>query len=233
MKIAIMQPYIFPYIGYFQLIQSVDKFVFYDDVNYIKKGWINRNRIMVNNEANLFTIPVLKASQNKLINETKLGIDKKWLTQFYSTLEHSYKKAPYYEETIKLIQDVLNQSHANISDLATASVTTITNHLGLLTVFEKSSITYPQTKGMEKANRLIEICHLNNANTYINPSGGKELYDKTYFKAKNIDLFFIENQLSTYQQFSSTFISGLSIIDIMMFNSKNKILDSLFSYKII
>lgn len=233
MKIAIMQPYVFPYIGYFQLIQSVDKFVFYDDVNYIKKGWVNRNRIMVNNEANLFTIPVLKASQNKLINETKLGIDKKWLNQFYSTLEHSYKKAPYYKETIKLIQDVLNQSHANISDLATTSVTTITNHLGLLTVFEKSSITYPQTKGMEKANRLIEICHLNNANTYINPSGGKELYDKAYFKAKNIDLFFIENQLSTYQQFSSTFIPGLSIIDIMMFNSKNKILDSLFSYKII
>ena len=209
MKIAIMQPYVFPYIGYFQLVSAVDKFVFYDDVNYIKKGWINRNRILVNNEANLFTIPVLKASQNKLINEIKLGIDEKWICQFYSTLEHNYKKAPYYHETILLIQQVINQQSTSISDLAIASIELISNYLMIPTSFEKSSTNYQTSKGMEKADRLIEICKLNHVETYINPVGGKELYDKPYFKAKNVDLFFIINKITPYQQFKTHFIGGL------------------------
>ena len=103
LSISIMQPYIFPYIGYFHLIEASDKFVFYDDVNYIKRGWINRNRILLNNTDFLFTIPTLKASQNKLIYEIKPIIDEKWKRKFYSNLEFSYKKAPYYSDVIKLV----------------------------------------------------------------------------------------------------------------------------------
>ena len=235
MKIAIMQPYIFPYIGYFQLINAVDKFVFYDDVNYIKKGWINRNRILVNSDANLFTVPVLKASQNKLINQIEVNQQffSNWKVKFITTLEQSYKKAPYYNQTTNIIQKVLNQPYSNISDLAIRSIADISNYLELPTVFEKSSRSYANTKGMEKADRLIEICKINAVNIYINPNGGKELYNKPYFKAKNVDLFFIENKIIPYQQFNDSFIGGLSIIDVLMFNSKEDIKNMLTQYTLV
>jgi len=233
MKIAIMQPYIFPYIGYFQLINAVDKFVFYDDVNYIKKGWINRNRILVNSDANLFTVPVLKASQNKLINQIELCIDAKWFRQFYSTLEHNYKNAPYYLETTDLIKAIFSQSCTTISDLAITSIKTISNHLSINTVFETSSELYSSTKGLEKANRLIAICKLNNAATYINPAGGKELYHKPYFEQQGIELFFIDNKIIPYNQFKHPFVGGLSLIDVLMFNSTEQLNGLINQYNLI
>ena len=232
MKVAIMQPYIFPYIGYFQLINAVDKFIFYDDVNYIKRGWINRNQILVNNKSFLFSIPLQNASQNKLINEIQLAIDKKWLNRFYSTLESNYKKAPFFEETYQLIQSIFSSEHKYIADLSIDSVISISNHLEISTVFEKSSVTFFKSKGMEKANRLIEISKQCEADAYINPSGGKELYNKGYFNKKDVDLFFIENNISPYPQFKKDIVSGLSIIDVMMFNSKEEIKIMLNQYKL-
>ena len=223
MKTAIMQPYIFPYIGYFQLISAVDTFVFYDDVNYIKRGWINRNQILVNNQAHLFSIPLKSASQNKLINEVELGLDEKWLNNFYATLEQNYKKAPYYITTLDLIKKIFNLNHNTISDLAITSITSISNHIGISTVFELSSQKYSETKGIEKADRLIEITKLNKSNIYINPAGGKELYHKDYFNKKDVDLFFIDSNIVPYKQFNNTFEPFLSIIDVLMFNSKNEI----------
>ncbi|MCO6499931.1 MAG: WbqC family protein [Vicingus serpentipes] len=233
MKVAIMQPYIFPYIGYFQLINAVDKFVFYDDVNFIKRGWINRNQILVNNQANLFSIPLIKASQNKLINEVQLAIDEKWLKQFLNTIEFNYKKAPQFEEVNELIKNVFQGNYNSIAELAIKSVQVIANYLQLSTVFEISSEKYIQTKGMEKADRLIEITKLCQADTYINPSGGKELYDKEYFETKNIDLFFIENKIVPYSQFDSNFVGGLSIIDVMMFNTKAQIRNMITKYELV
>lgn len=233
MKIAIMQPYIFPYLGYFQLINAVDKFVFYDDVNYIKKGWINRNRILTNNEAMLFTIPVLKASQNKLINEIELGWDEKWKKQFFTTLEQNYKKATYFEQSIDLIKTIFNQPQISIADLTISSIKVVSNYLELKTVFETSSQQYATTKGMEKAARLISICQVNGTDTYINPIGGKELYQKQHFKENGIDLFFIENQLPVYKQFNNDFVAGLSIIDVLMFNSKQEVKKMLNQYQLV
>jgi hypothetical protein len=233
MKTAIIQPYIFPYLGYFQLIQAVNTFVFYDDVNFIKRGWINRNQLLVNNSAHLFSIPLKNASQNKLINEVELAIDDKWMNNFYATLEQNYKKAPYYKDTLNLIQQVFSTNSKTISDLSISSIITISKHIGITTVFKKSSISYSSSKGMEKSNRLIEITKRSNAKIYINPSGGKELYQKNYFKKQNIELSFIENKLSNYPQFNSDFIAGLSIIDVLMFNSKSEIIEQLNSYNLI
>lgn len=232
MKLAIMQPYIFPYIGYFQLINAVDTFVFYDDVNYIKRGWINRNQLLINNQAKLFTIPVLKASQNKLIKEIELGIDEKWLNHFQTTLEQNYKKAPYYKETIGIIKKVFNKPHQSISDIAIESITQISNYICLKTVFKRSSTSFQSSKGLEKADRLIDITKKCNSITYINPSGGRELYNKRYFKQHGIDLHFIENSIQPYPQFNKEFIGGLSIIDVLMFNSKEEIKKKLNQYKL-
>lgn len=233
MNLAIMQPYIFPYIGYFQLINAVDAFVFYDDVNYIKRGWINRNQLLINNQAKLFTIPVLKASQNKLIQEIELGIDEKWLSHFYTTLEQNYKKAPHYKETIVLIKKVFNKPHQYISDIAIESITQVSNYIGLKTVFKRSSTSFQSSKGLEKADRLIDITKKCNSIDYVNPCGGIELYDKKYFKQQGINLYFIENSIAPYAQFKNDFVGGLSIIDVLMFNSKEEIKKLLTEFTLI
>jgi len=230
MKLAVMQPYTFPYIGYFQLVNAVDKFIFYDDVNYIKGGWINRNNILINNKTNLFTIPIIKPSSYKMIKDTELRSYVEWRDKFNTTLKYNYKKAPYYSETIKIINDITNGKHTSISEVAINSVKVISDKLKLDTIFEESSKQYPETKKLEKADRLIKISKLNTAHQYINPSGGKDLYDKQYFKKHGIELSFIRNEITPYKQFNNDFIGGLSIIDVMMFNSIEEIKVMLNNY---
>jgi hypothetical protein len=230
-----MQPYIFPYIGYFQLIAAVDRFVFYDDVNFIKKGWINRNNLLVNASSSTFTIPLKKVSQNKLINEIQVDIDDKWLKQFYSTVYFNYKKAPFYDKVIELIEKIINERNktAFVSDLAMQSVINVSEYIGLSTKFEVSSELYSETKGMEKAERLKKICKLNHSDTYINPPGGIELYDKSDFLNSGINLQFIKSQNVTYKQLDGIFVPWLSIIDVLMFNDVDAVKMMLKEYELI
>lgn len=233
MKIAIMQPYIFPYIGYFQLVHAVDKFIFFDDVNFIKKGWINRNQILVNNQAYLFTIPLQKASQNILIKDTKISYNENWVGKLINTIEHNYKKAPYYKSTLHLIQEILKNNFNSISDLSRYSIKKVSNYLELHRDFDLSSEDYSETINLKKEERLIEICKRANCTKYINPIGGKEIYDKSNFELRGVELNFIENYIDCYKQFNSEFIGGLSIIDVLMFNSKEEIKDMLENYQLI
>jgi len=219
MRIAIMQPYLFPYLGYFQLINAVDTFVFYDDVNFIKGGWINRNQILIDNKPALFTVPLKKASQNKLINEIETAIDEKWLVQFFKTIEQNYKNAPYFNETIRILKKIFGKKHTKISSLAIDSALEISKYLQLNTKFEVSSVAYSNTIDLSKDDRLIAICKENKYDHYINPSGGKELYKKDIFITESITLSFIDNELLPYTQFGNEFVNGLSIIDILMFNT--------------
>jgi hypothetical protein len=214
-KIAIMQPYIFPYIGYFQMVNAVDKFVFYDDVNYINRGWINRNRILINNEPKYITVELIKASQNKLINEIEVGNN---INKLINSISLAYKKAPYYKEVFPVIENCLNYQTNLISELAIQSVISVSEYLNLPTQFEVSSELYADSKGIDKADRLIHICKKNDATHYINAIGGIELYNKEYFSGKNITLKFIKCYLSSYKQFNDEFVPGLSIIDVLMFN---------------
>ncbi|MCB0458305.1 MAG: WbqC family protein, partial [Flavobacteriaceae bacterium] len=156
-SIAIMQPYVFPYIGYFQLIDAVDTFVFYDDVHFIKKGWIHRNRLLMDGKDYLFTIPLQKASQNKLINEIKVLETEAWLDNWYRTLYQCYAKAPYFIPVMELLRNIMDSSSDTISELAIKSIKDISSYIGLSTSFEVSSETYSDSKGMEKADRLIAI----------------------------------------------------------------------------
>lgn len=234
MKIAIMQPYFFPYIGYFQLVEAVDKFIFYDDVHYIKKGWINRNRILINGQAKLFTVPVTKSSQNKLINEIACDLSEKWKIKIIKTLVYNYKTAPFYQEVMPLIEKILNNEKTDIriSNLAAKSVLVIAGYLQLDTSFEFSSDHYYQTHGLEKAKRLIDIIKMNGADTYVNLIGGAELYNKKDFANNSIQLEFLKTKNVKYPQFIERFVPNLSIIDVLMFNSKQKVRQMLtkFSY---
>jgi len=232
MKIAIMQPYFFPYIGYFQLINAVDKFVIYDDVNYINRGWINRNRILVNGTPNFFTIPLKKASQNKLINEIDVSMDKKERKNFLRTFELSYKNSPYFNIVYPLIVNVMISQELKIAELAILSIQAICKYLEINTEFIVSSKKYSNSD-LKTADRLIDICRIENYKHYINPIGGIKLYDKKEFEKNDIKLNFLKTLDFSYNQFDNNFIPNLSIIDVMMFNSKKEIKKMLNEYSLI
>jgi hypothetical protein len=232
MKIGIMQPYIFPYIGYFQLINSVDKFVIYDDVNFINKGWINRNRILNNGKDSLFSIPLKEASQNKLINEIEVNWDSAWKNKFLKTLEQCYKKAPFYQEVLTIIEQTLYVDNEPISKVTENNLRLICHYLDIKTEIVSSSAIYQNTN-LKAQERILDICLQEKATQYINPIGGLELYDKVFFEAKNIKMNFIKSNSVEYPQFKNEFVPWLSMIDVLMFNSKEKIQEFLDNYELV
>lgn len=219
MKLAIMQPYFMPYIGYFQLINTVDKFIFYDDVTFIKQGWINRNQILINNQAKMFSIPLSNASSHMLIKDVLISESayQKWKKSFLNSILFSYKKAKNYSKINTLIEKILEKRPETISELAIKSVIEVAQYLDLKTEFEICSDVYSNTY-LSGQNRVLDICRNEKAATYINPVGGMELYSKSVFQEKNIELFFIKANKSVYRQFSEAFVPFLSIIDVLMFN---------------
>ena len=219
MKLAIMQPYFMPHIGYFQLIKIVDKFIFYDDVTFIKQGWINRNRILINNQAKMFSIPLSNASSHVLIKDVLISeiAYQKWRKSFLNSIVFSYKKAKNYSKINALIEKILEKRPETISELAIKSVVEVAQYLDLKTEFEICSDVYSNTY-LSGQNRVLDICINEKAITYINPVGGMELYSKSVFQEKNIELFFIKANKSVYPQFSEEFVPFLSIIDVLMFN---------------
>ena len=232
MKVAIMQPYFFPYIGYFQLINAVDNFVFYDDVNFINRGWINRNRILVNEQPAYFTIPLLKASQNKSICETEIIQNKDYL-KILRTIEMTYKKAPYFHAVFTLVNEVFNKEYKTLAEITIKSVKSCCEYLDIKTQFYVASEDFATTKGLERAERLQTICKQLHANQYINALGGQELYSKEDFTKEKIQLQFIQSKAITYKQFGNHFVPWLSIIDVLMFNSKEEVKELLNQFELI
>ncbi len=236
MKVAIMQPYVFPYIGYFQMVKAVDVFVLYDDVNFIKRGWINRNKILANQQESLFSIPLQTPSQNDLINNTFIHIESfsNWLKKFGRTLHLNYRNAPFFYDIFPLVNQVLaNEDNLTIADLAQQSIQIVMDYLGIKTKLIRSSVFFGETKSLDRAERLVAICQNLQATQYINALGGQELYEKPFFQAHGIDLYFIKSLPIHYQQYQNEFVPWLSIIDVMMFNSPEEINVMLDQYELL
>lgn len=231
--IAIMQPYLFPYIGYFQLINSVDKFIIYDNIQYTKKGWINRNRILVNGKDQLFTIPIKKDSDYLEVFERSVSETlNKEKAKLFNVIKSSYSKAPYFKEVDTLLKECLSYTDLNLFNFLLNSIVKVNSYLNITTpIVVSSSIDIDHS--LKSQNKVLSICNNQNANTYINSIGGVDLYDKTVFKNNNIDLKFIKSNSIIYEQFNNQFIPWLSIIDVMMFNSKEKIQEYLNNYTLI
>lgn len=229
-----MQPYIFPYIGYFQLISAVDRFIIYDDVNYIKQGWVNRNNILIQGEKNMFTIPLAKASQNIKINETLVNQElyKSWKAKFIKSLEHSYKKATYFNEVFALLTDFFVTNYATVASLTVESLKTVSEYLNIETEIVETSSGY-NNDHLSAQERILDICLQEKATHYINPIGGLELYSKEDFKKNQIKLNFIKSNPIEYKQFKNEFVPWLSIIDVMMFNSPSEISEMLNQYELV
>ena len=213
-----MQPYFMPYIGYFQLLAAVDKFVLYDDVNFINRGWVNRNNILVGGKAHLFTIPLENASQNRLIHEVGVASDLAWRKKLLKTLTQSYQKAPFFGDVFPLIEKVIMSEAHSIAELCYTGISTVAEYLEIKTTLVKTSRIY-DNQDLKGAGRILSICQIEGADRYINPIGGMELYDKENFRAVGITLNFIKSKPHTYAQYKNAFVPWLSIIDVLMFNS--------------
>lgn len=222
MKIGIMQPYFFPYIGYWQLMEIVDKYVIYDDVNYIKGGWINRNRILVEGKIKYFNVRLIGSSSYKKINEIRVNDDKNIVRKELRIIQAAYKKAPFYEEVYPIIETILSYKENNLAYYLGNSLKNICDYLDITTeIFYSSSLKMNgNLKGEEK---ILAICELLGATEYYNAIGGQDLYSYNNFNNKGIKLKFLKTDEITYKQFGEEFYPNLSIIDVMMFNSKEDI----------
>lgn len=229
MNIAIMQPYFLPYLGYWQLLSAVDTFVIFDDVNYINRSYITRNSILIEGNSKRITLNSIGASQNKLINQVKAGNNGNKLLK---SIEHAYKKSPMFNDVFPLVENILQCPEDNLAKFLGNSIVSIAGYLGINAKIIYSS-TLPINNELKSQARVIDICLKLEATTYINAIGGQELYNKSDFLKQNIKLKFLEPELSPYSQFKNEFIPALSIIDIMMFNSKEDIKDMLTNYNLV
>jgi len=229
MNLAVMQPYLFPYIGYWQLIDAVDIFIIYDDVNFIKQGYINRNNILQKQKAHLFTLELIGASSNKKINDIKIGGNSNKLLR---TIKQNYSKAPFYEDVSQVLEEILNNEEKELSKFLGFSLVKIAKYLNINTKFLYSS-DIKNDKTFKVQDRLIEMSKILNATGYINSIGGIELYDKEVFSQNDINLSFLKTHEISYKQFNNEFVPNLSIVDILMFNSKDNIKNMLTQFELI
>lgn len=229
MKLGIMQPYFMPYIGYFQLMAAVDKYVVYDDVNYIKGGWVSRNNIIINGEKKLFTITLQGASPNKLFNEITIGDN---FHKLMKTLQMNYSKSPQFDSTMALMEKIISYPHKQLALFIANSYNEILNYLSINTEILISSNLH-KNSSLKGKDKVLHICKLLGADTYYNAIGGQKLYSKEEFKRNGILLNFIDTQTIKYPQHSKEFIPYLSIIDVLMNNSKEKVKLLLDSYTLI
>lgn len=229
MKIGIMQPYFFPYLGYWQLIRSVDVFIAFDDVNYIKRGWINRNRILMNAQPAYLTIPVVSASQNKKINELKVMEGEDWREKMLKTLQHAYSKAPFFNETYELIQSVIFNRATGLNEFLLFQLEMVSRYLEMDVEIKFSSANFPNTH-LKGVDRIIDICKLAGASTYINPPGARDMYEHETFMDHELQLRILVPQLQTYPQRHGGFEPNLSIIDALMEIGKDGVMQQLDAY---
>ena len=221
MRVAIMQPYLLPYIGYFQLMSAVNQFVVYDNIKYTKQGWINRNRIVSNGQESFFTIPLKAERDSANIVERSIAESfdpLKMLNKFRG----AYLKAPFFTETLPLLEKILTYQTANLFDFLFHSLHTTAAHLLIPDNLVVSSAVAAdhQLKGQD---RVISMCDALGASEYINPEGGVNLYSRAAFSKEGIELKFLKSRPLKYNQNCEPFLPQLSIVDVLMFNSRDTV----------
>ena len=236
MKLGIMQPYFFPYLGYFQLISAVDRFILYDNVNYIKKGWVNRNRLIIQGQPHFIVVPILAQSSYSKIRDIKIDKRQRLVSRLVDTVSLAYKRAPYFDDVFPRIKDLLEDATDHLAELNCLSIRSIAEFLDIPTDIVTNTSNYetlerdlldadsdvrasylglqglPDTKTM----RIFSMCRGEGANTFINAIGGQALYNKDVFKRNGIDLWFVKTLQHSYRQRCDGFFPGMSIIDVLM-----------------
>jgi hypothetical protein len=231
MKLGIMQPYFLPYIGYWQLIKAVDVFVIYDNIQYTKKGWINRNRFLHHEHDALFSISLKNDSDFLNVNERFLSTEYR-RSKLIAMFQSAYSKAPMKKEILPFISEIINCQEENLFNYIYNSIIRICEYLELNTKMVISS-TVDIDHSLKAENKVLAICKELCAETYINPIGGTELYSKEMFKVHGVELQFIKSKPIEYKQFNNEFVPWLSILDMLMFNDKETVKHFLNEFELI
>jgi len=225
MKVAIMQPYFMPYIGYFQLINAVDEFIIFDTPQFIRHGWIERNNILkLDGESSYIKVPLVKQSRDTSIKDMIINNSTNWQKKILAQITHYKKKAPYYNDVLTLLDTIFKEQTESIVDLNYKSLKLICNYLDITTpikIWSEMNLEIEEVNAPDEW--ALNICKKINATTYINPIGGLSFFDTKKYLTSNIDIKFIKSKEILYNQFDNNFTPWLSIIDILMFNSKNNI----------
>ena len=217
---AVMQPYFLPYIGYFQLIAAADTFVLYDNIQYTKKGWVNRNRLLAHGSDKLFSLPLKKDSDFVNVADKCLADTfnrEKLLNQF----KGNYQTAPFFDEVLNVLESIISFEEPNLFKYIRNSLVVILDYLEINTEIIPSS-EVPADHSLSGQNRVIAICNAIQATTYLNPVGGKHLYSAESFSDEGIQLQYLQPTLFDYPHFGAPFVPHLSIIDVLMFNSPHQ-----------
>ncbi len=229
-----MQPYFLPYLGYFQLINAVDKFIFFDDTGFIKQGWIHRNNILLNRKKHRFTIPIQDVSsftpiQTTIVSEKPLL----WNQKLTRTFRYAYGKAPYFDAVFPLIENILRGAKKRaISNVAIDSVQMVLTYLGIEKTILRSSERYDNSL-LKLSERVVDICQREGASGYINAIGGQHFFDREYFEKSLIKLQFLKPNLREYNQNTPEFVAGLSILDVLMYNEPTTVKAMLEDYTLL
>lgn len=233
MTIAIMQPYLFPYIGYWQLINAVDTFVVYDNIQFSKSGWFHRNNILLNGKKTLFSIPLKKDSDSLDVVDRFVSDEaQKQINKILGQIKNAYNKAPYFKEVFPFIKSIFLYDEKNLFRYIHNSIVEVCAYLDINTQIIISS-TIEIDHGLKSQEKVIALNKAMDSTQYINPIGGTELYDTDVFQNENIHLNFLESEVPEYRQFKEEFVPYLSIIDILMFNSKEEVKEMLEKYKLL
>lgn len=227
--VAIMQPYFLPYMGYWQLINATDEFVVYDNIQYTKKGWINRNRFLQNGKDEIFSLPLKSDSDFLDVADRDLSpaFDREKLVR---QLQGAYRKAPYYAENFPVIEAIIRHPENNLSAYINHSIETLCGYLGINTKITKSSEIEIDHKSLKGQDKVISICKALDAQEYINPIGGLDLYDRAEFERQGLNLTFLRSRALPYKSFDATAIPHMSILDVLMFNSLAQVQGYLTSF---
>jgi len=231
--IAIMQPYFLPYIGYWQLMSSVDLFIVYDNIQYTKKGWFNRNQILMNGKPLMFTIPLQKDSDYLDVCQRFIVDDIKPRTKILNQLKNAYSKAPMFSETYPLMHQLFKLDELydgkNLFEFIYNSILKIKEKFNIKTEIIKSSLINID-HSLKSQDKVIALCKAVNANRYINMINGAGLYSSEDFNKAGLKLSFLKQHITEYKQFNNDFVPYLSILDMMMFNDKQTVINMMNEY---
>jgi hypothetical protein len=229
--LGVMQPYFLPYIGYWQLLAAVDRFVVYDNIEYTKKGWINRNRFLRNGTDAFFTVPLKKGSDSLTVVERTLADDFE-PAALLNPLAAAYRKAPFFRTVFPVIEQVVAAAPRNLFAYLHHGLTVMAGHLGIQTpILVSSTVAIDHTLKAER--KVLAFCEALGASRYLNSIGGRELYSTQAFAERGINLRFLQPRAVTYPQLGDPFVPALSIVDVLMFNSADAVRDMLGAYDLV
>jgi hypothetical protein len=229
LKLGAMQPYLFPYLGYFQLIKAVDVFIILDTVQYIKQGWINRNYILHQGRRKLFTLPLVRAGSFRPIMDKQIADESKSRKKILTLISDSYREAPFFQVVFPLLEEAIGAGERRLDLCLQATLKAVCGYLEIPTPLIPLS-RLPLGDGYKGLERILALCRHFQATEYLNPLGGLHLYPSERFAREGVRVFFLKSIPLEYPQFGNPFVPQLSIIDLMMFNPRETLKTFLSAY---